>query len=86
MTGRTKTEAKNKLREAQRVRDAGLPVGRRNYTVRQAVESWLEHGLAGRDRSTVTNRTILARQHLLPALGSRRLTELTADDVDRWLA
>jgi hypothetical protein len=31
--------------------------------------SWLEHGLAGRDRSTVTNRTILARKHLLPALG-----------------
>ena len=26
------------------------------------------------------------RRHLLPALGSRRLTELTADDVDRWLA
>ena len=77
---------KDKLREAQRARDVGLPVGRRNYTVRQAVESWLEHGLAGRDRSTVTNRTILARKHLLPALGSRRLTELTADDVDRWLA
>jgi hypothetical protein len=67
VTGRTKTEAKNKLREAQRARDAGLPVGRRNDTVRQAVESWLEHGLAGRDRSTVTNRTILARKHLLPA-------------------
>jgi hypothetical protein len=46
VTGRTKTEAKNKLREAQRARDAGLPVGRRT-TVRQAVESWLEHGLAG---------------------------------------
>jgi hypothetical protein len=28
----------------------------------------------------------LARKHLLPALGSRRLTELRADDVDRWLA
>jgi hypothetical protein len=32
------------------------------------------------------NRTILARWHLLPALGSRRLAELTADEVDRWLA
>ena len=85
VSGRTKTEAKTKLREAQQARDAGLPAGRRNYTVRQAVDSWLEHGLAGRDRSTVTNRTILARKHLLPALGSRRLTELTADEVDRWL-
>ena len=53
--------------------------------VRQAVESWLEHGLAGRDPSTVRNRTILARRHVLPALGSRRLAELTADEVDRWL-
>jgi integrase len=85
VTGRTKTEAKTKLREAQRARDAGLPAGRHDYTVRQAVESWLEHGLAGRDPSTVTNRTILARRHLLPALGSRRLTELAADEVDRWL-
>jgi integrase len=70
----------------QRARDDGLPAGRRDYTVRQAVEAWLEHGLAGRDQSTVTNRTILARRHLLPALGSRRLAELTADEVDRWLA
>ena len=85
MSGRTKTEAKTKLREAQRARDDGLPTGRRDYTVRQAVESWLEHGLAGRDRSTVRNRTILARRHVLPALGSRRLAELTADEVDRWL-
>jgi integrase len=85
VSGRTKTEAKTKLREAQRARDDGLPAGRRDYTVRQAVESWLEHGLAGRDRSTVRNRTILARRHLLPALGSRRLAELTADEVDRWL-
>ncbi|HET6758079.1 MAG TPA: site-specific integrase [Propionibacteriaceae bacterium] len=85
VSGRTKTEAKTKLREAQRARDDGLPAGRRDYTVRQAVESWLEHGLAGRDPSTVRNRTILARRHVLPALGSRRLAELTADEVDRWL-
>jgi hypothetical protein len=43
VTGRTKTEAKTKLREAQQARDAGLPAGRRDYTVRQAVDSWLEH-------------------------------------------
>jgi integrase len=85
VSGRTKTEAKTKLREAQRARDDGLPAGRRDYTVRQAVESWLQHGLAGRDPSTVRNRTILARRHVLPALGSRRLAELTADEVDRWL-
>ena len=35
VSGRTKTEAKTKLREAQRARDDGLPAGRRDYTVRQ---------------------------------------------------
>jgi hypothetical protein len=65
-------------------RDDGLPAGRRDYTVRQAVESSLEHRLAGRDRSTVRNRTILARRHVLPALGLVGWRK-TADEVDRWL-
>jgi hypothetical protein len=50
--------------------DDGLPAGRRDYTVRHVGE---------RDPSTVKNRMILARRHLLPALGSRRLAERTAD-------
>jgi integrase len=34
----------------------------------------------------VETRKILARQHVIPDLGSRKLTELSAEDVDRWLA
>jgi integrase len=33
----------------------------------------------------VTTRRILAEQHVIPALGARKLRELTAEDVDRWL-
>jgi hypothetical protein len=57
-----------------------------SYTVRDAVESWLAHGLTGREVSTVVNRTILARTHVIPALGARKLAQLLAEEVDEWLA
>lgn len=85
-SGRTKTEAKNKLKELIRDHDDGLASASRAYTVAQAVNDWLDHGLGGRDMNTVENRRILARQHIIPALGSRKLVDLSAEDVDRWLA
>ena len=86
ISGRTKTEARAKLREAQRNHDIGVVAGRHDYTVRDAVESWLGQGMAGKAASTVANRTTLARTHLLPELGARRLNELTAGEVEKWLA
>jgi integrase len=85
VSARTKTEAKNKLRALLRDHDDGLPT-QRAYTVGDAVETWLVHGLVGRDPNTVANRTSLARSHVIPGLGKRRLAELTAEEVDRWLA
>ena len=86
VSARTKTEAKNKLRALLRDQEDGLPISQRGYTVGEAVESWLEHGLTGRDPNTRTNREILARTHLIPDLGRRRLVDLTAEEVDAWLA
>jgi hypothetical protein len=86
VTGKTKTEAKQKLLALRRDQSDGLPTEHRTYTVREAVESWLEHGLTGRDEHTVTNRTILARTHVIPALGNRRLVDLTSEEIDSWLA
>jgi hypothetical protein len=54
VSGRTKTEAKQKLLALRRDQSDGLPTEHRTYTVREAVESWLEHGLTGRDDHTVT--------------------------------
>ena len=52
----TKTEAKAKLQQLLRDRDDGHVLGAQTYTVRDAVESWLAHGLTGRPESTVVNR------------------------------
>lgn len=85
-SGRTKTEARTKLKEIVRDLDDGVATASRAYSVGQAVNDWLDHGLGGRDANTVQTRRILARQHVIPALGSRKLTDLSAEDVDRWLA
>jgi integrase len=86
VSARTKTEAKAKLQQLLRDRDDGHVLGSQTYTVREAVESWLAHGLTGRQESTVINRTILARTHVIPALGARKLAQLSAEEVDELLA
>jgi hypothetical protein len=86
VSARTKTEAKAKLQQLLRDRDDGHVLGGQTYTVRDAVESWLGHGLTGRQESTVVNRTILSRTHVIPALGARKLAQLSAEEVDQWLA
>jgi integrase len=42
--------------------------------------------LSGRDDDTVIKCTILASTRVIPALGARKLRDLSADDVDHWLA
>jgi integrase len=85
-SGTTKTEAKNKLKDILRDIEDGLAVGIHGYTVADAVQSWLTFGLPGRDVNTVKNCTTLATVHIIPSLGSRKLRDLSADDVDEWLA
>ena len=34
----------------------------------------------------LVNRTILARTHVIPALGARKLAQLSAEEVEQWLA
>jgi integrase len=50
------------------------------------VRNWLEFGLTGREASTLETKRILADKHVIPELGARKLRELSADDVDQWLA
>jgi integrase len=84
--GRTKTEAQRKLKAIIRDYEDGLVIGAYGYTVADAVQDWLAFGLSGRDGKTVTKCTILANTHIIPVLGARKLRDLSADDIDIWLA
>ena len=84
-SGRTKTEAKRKLRDVLRDHEDGVAVGDGTYTVKQAVEDWLAFGLNSRDEETRAANESLSRNHVIPHLGARRLRDLTAREVDAWL-
>src|SRR5690348_14127866 len=64
-SGRTRTEAKRKLREVLRDQEDGLALGDASYTVRHAVEDWLAHGLANRDSATRRANESLCRNHII---------------------
>jgi integrase len=85
-SGKTRTEANTKLKEILRDLDDGLTIAPHNYTVNDAVTSWLTYGLRGRGEETVKNYRYLAEGHVIPNLGSRKLRDLSAEDVDKWLA
>ena len=79
VTGVTKAEVRDKLKALHAELDRGLRTSAA-YTVRQAVDDWLEGGLPGR-----SERTHSVYREALPPLmgqiGSRPLRELTAGDV-----
>jgi integrase len=84
--GATKTAVTDKLRVLHDELAKGInrPAGAASYTVQQAVEAWLEHGLNGRSPNTLRkNRIVLAP--LLAILGPVKLRELTAGEVSAAL-
>jgi integrase len=84
-SGQTKTAAKERLKEVLRDYADGLAIAPTDYTVCDAVSAWLAYGLNGRDEATVAACENMCRIHVLPALGARRLRDLSAEEVDRWL-
>src|SRR5215469_8957474 len=65
--------------------DAGSKAAPSNYTLRRAAEDWLAHGLPGRSPKTIRkNKDVL--EPILAAIGSARLRDLSAADVDTALA
>lgn len=85
-SGKTKTQAKDRLKEVLRDHEDGLAIAPTGYTVENAVNDWLLYGLSGRDKATVDACTNLSRTHVIPSLGARKLRDLSAEDVDKWLA
>lgn len=85
-SGKTKTEAKAKLKEVLRDYEDGLAIAPGDYTVERAVNDWLTYTLSQRDKATYEAGVTLCRVHVIPALGKRKLRDLSAQDVDKWLA
>lgn len=85
-SGKTKTEARAKLKAVMRDHEDGLAITSQTYTVAAAMEDWLTYGLTGRSGNTVEKYGYLVRGHIVPDLGARKLRDLSANDVDRWLA
>ena len=87
VSGQTKAAVIDKLRELINALDKGVvpKSGYANYTVRQAAEDWLAHGLEGRSARTIKkNQNVL--EPILKAVGTRKLRELSAADVRQALA
>jgi integrase len=87
VSGKTKAAVVDKLRDLHNQLDKGTTpkAGYAHYTVRQAADDWLAHGLDGRSPKTVTkNQNVL--EPILAVTGTRKLRELTADDVRQALA
>ncbi|PPK65772.1 site-specific integrase [Actinokineospora auranticolor] len=87
-SARTRKAANDKLKEMVRNLDDGLAAkASATYTVGDAVNDWMaNYELIGRDPNTVRTVRSLVIHHILPDLGARKLVDLSAEDVDRWLA
>ena len=84
VSGKTRVEVRDKLRELHKELDVGLRP-RRRYTVGDALEDWLAHGTDGLSERTMTLYRGTVVKALNEELGGVRLTELTASDVQRAL-
>ncbi|SNS36192.1 Site-specific recombinase XerD [Actinomadura meyerae] len=83
--GRTKTEVKDKLRQAVEDLSKGVKT-ERNYYVEDAVNEFLAaFSRTGKSPATSEVYRSLATHQLIPFIGRTRLNELTADDVETWL-
>jgi integrase len=79
VSGRTRTEVKDKLQLLHNELRQGVRSSPK-YTIQNAVDDWLAHGLDGRSAKTIsTNREVLAP--LTALIGAAKLRDLTAADV-----
>ena len=83
VTGRTKTEVREKLNQLQAEADAGLTTSA-SYTLAKAVDDWATEALDGLADKTVRSHVDLLRPVVM-LTGQVPLRDLTAQDVRRTL-
>ncbi|WP_151898178.1 tyrosine-type recombinase/integrase [Streptomyces sp. C8S0] len=84
--GTTRKEALAKLTEKIAASNRGLPVPSAQGSLAAYLTYWLENVAVHQLReNTQTRYTAVARLYLIPGLGRKKLTKLTAKDVRTWL-
>ena len=84
VSGKTKTEVKDKLRELHSDLDAGVQTSA-SYTVNQAVADWMREGREGRSARTLRRDELILRP-VLASIGGIPLHALRTHDVRRVLS
>lgn len=80
--GKTEDEANRKLIQMQARSDQGIPAEATGWTLERFLTYWLEHVVRpGRKPKTAQGYEVVARIHLIPGLGRKRLNRLSASDV-----
>jgi len=87
VNARTKTEARRRLRALQREAVDGQPAPNGAVRLGAFLDRWLDEVVPLRvfSPNTIDNYRWAVNQHIKPALGTRRLRDLTPDDVDSLL-
>jgi integrase len=87
VSAKSRAEALQKMRRLQRQLDDGLPAPDTSLTVSQLVDRWLNdvnrHQVT---TSTASNYRAMAEHHIKPAIGRKKVAQLTTADVDRFLS
>jgi hypothetical protein len=84
VTGRTRTEARAKLKALRDNADNGLPTGDQRVTVGEWLDQWVG-ALPIKSANTRDNLDWAIRLHLKPALGAYRLRDLAPEHVETML-
>jgi integrase len=83
--GKTRDEVRVRLTKALVDRNDGLVFDAGNLTLEQYINSWLEDSVRHSVKpATYESYTQLVRNHITPALGGKKLKDLTPDHVRRF--
>jgi integrase len=83
--GKTEKEVRMKLKEAQRLLDQGKPISYPRQKVRDYFTSWLGVQKLKVKLTTFTNREVVIRTRINPALGNLLLAQLTTAHVQGFI-
>lgn len=85
VSAKSAEECRAKLRELQRKIDDGLPVDDGKLTVNDLLDRWLEVLRRQVASPALANYEVIARYHIRPELGRRKLATLTVHQIDQLL-